>query len=135
MTLPVPTEAQEATVLVAYLRTRGLKFTHIGNETGHDPYSKRRAIRMKQQGTSKGFPDYMVLLPQDKTATLDGLVLFIELKRRKKSLSRVTPEQREWIDALNSVSPSVSAVIAYGADAAIEQIEAYMRKPRMATQS
>jgi hypothetical protein len=64
MNLPCPTEADEGKILVAYLRTRGFMFTHIPNETGHSPEAKRRAIRMKQQGTSKGFPDYVILLPQ-----------------------------------------------------------------------
>lgn len=39
-------------------------------------------------------------------------LLFIELKRQKKSLSKVSKEQKEWIKALNDIS-NVEAVVAY----------------------
>jgi len=47
---------------------------------------------MKQQGVSRGFPDYIVIVK--------GKLLFIELKRVKGS--RVSPEQLEWIAALEA---------------------------------
>lgn len=114
MSYPVPTEAEEGKILVAYLRTRQLRFTHIPNETGHDDYAKRRAIRMKQQGTSKGFPDYIVLLPQINA------ILAIELKRQKGSA--ITPEQKEWVAAFCEISNS-EGIIAKGAKDAIDFIE------------
>jgi hypothetical protein len=107
----VPLESEEGRTFVAYLRVKHIKFTHVGNETGHDPYSRRRAIRMKQQGTSKGFPDYLVL-------TNTGLIA-IELKRQKGSTT--SPEQREWIEALQAAG--TPAYIAKGAQAAIELVE------------
>ena len=107
----IPTEAQEAQVLVSYLRLKGYKFTHIPNETGSSQEARRRAVRMKQQGTSKGFPDYLII-------TKAGLIA-IELKRRKGS--RITPEQLEWLDALNT--SGTFAAIAHGAAEAIEIIE------------
>lgn len=112
MILPLPTEKQEALTLVAYLRVKGLKFTHIGNETGHTPEAKRRAISLKQQGTSRGFPDYCIIVGRS--------LVFIELKRQKGSATSL--EQHAWIDTLNEV-PNIEAVIAKGADAAIEFIE------------
>ena len=115
--LSVPTEAQEAKTLVAYLRLRGLLFTHTPNETGSDPSARRRAIRMKQQGTARGFPDYLVV-------TKSGLIA-IELKRAKKSLSRVSPEQAAWITALNAAG--TPAYVAYGADEAIAIVEKHQR--------
>jgi hypothetical protein len=114
----IPTEAQEAHTLVAYLRTRGYKFTHIPNETGGSLEAKRRAIRMKQQGTSKGFPDYLVIVPEV------GLVA-IELKRIKGS--KVSEEQKEWLNALNAC-PGITAVIAKGAEEAITVLESIRRK-------
>lgn len=107
----VPLEADEGKTLVAYLRVRGYKFTHIPNETGHDPYSRRRAIRMKQQGTSKGFPDYIVITRRGVKA--------IELKRVKGST--VTPEQREWVQALTDAG--LETRICKGAGEAIAFIE------------
>lgn len=114
MNLPVPTEAEEGKILVAYLRVKGLKFTHVPNETGHSPEAKRRAIRMKQQGTSKGFPDYIVLIP-----TRHALVA-VELKRKRGS--SVTPEQREWVAAFSAIN-GCEGIIAKGADDAIQFIE------------
>lgn len=60
--LPVPTEAQEAEALVAYLRLKGYKFFHVPNETGGSPEARRRAVRMKRQGVSPGAPDYFVIV-------------------------------------------------------------------------
>lgn len=110
----VPTEAEEGKVLVAYLRTRGLRFTHIPNETGHSLEARRSAVRMKAQGTSKGFPDYIVLLPQINA------ILAIELKRQKGST--ITPEQKEWVAAFCEISNS-EGIIAKGAKDAIDFIE------------
>lgn len=102
-----PTEAQEGAALVAYLRIRGHMFTHIPNETGGSPEARRRAIRMKQQGTSKGFPDYLII-------TKAGLVA-VELKRVKGS--KVSPEQIAWVKALGDCG--VTARICKGAEEAI----------------
>ena len=103
--LPCLTESQEGDLLVAWLRVKGLKHHHSPNETGHTPEMKRRAIRMKRQGTSKGFPDYTVVIPGTGLAC-------IELKRCKGSTT--SPEQLEWITSLNSV-PGVEARICKGA--------------------
>lgn len=117
MPLPVPTEKQEALTLVAYLRLKGLKFTHVGNETGHSPEARRRAISLKQQGTSRGFPDYCIIVGNS--------LIFIELKRRKGSAT--SPEQHAWIAALNEVG-NVQAFICKGADEAIAVVEKYLPK-------
>ena len=108
---PCPLEAQEGKTLVAYLRVRGYKFTHIPNETGHDPYSRRRAIRMKQQGTSSGFPDYIIVV--------GTRVIGIELKRIRGS--KITDEQRAWVKALTDAG--VETRICKGAGEAISFIE------------
>ena len=107
----VPTEAQEGSTLVAYLRIKNYKFTHIPNETGGSPEAIRRAIRMKQQGTSKGFPDYLVI-------TTAGLVA-IELKRTKGS--KTTTEQTDWLKAL--IEADIPAIVARGAEDAIKFLE------------
>jgi hypothetical protein len=111
MNPPVPTEADEARTLVAYLRLRGYFFHHSPNETGSSMEARRRAIRVKREGTSRGFPDYLVL-------TRRGPV-FIELKRLRGSV--VSPEQLEWIGALNGAG--IEAHIARGAEEAINIIE------------
>lgn len=116
--LPVPLESEEGDTLVAYLRTHGLKFHHSPNETGSSPEAKRRAVRMKRQGTSAGFPDYTIIV--------NGHLIFIELKRRKGSAT--SQEQHAWIAALNEVS-NVQGFIAKGADDAIAIIESYTKPP------
>jgi hypothetical protein len=122
-TLPVPTESQEGDILVAWLRIHQLPFTHIPNETGQSPEARRRAIRMKRQGTSKGFVDYIVVVP-----TVG--VLYIELKRRKKSLSRTSPEQVKWLEILEA-TPGAATCLAYGANEAIQFIESYLPKHKL----
>jgi predicted type IV restriction endonuclease len=66
---------------------------------------------MKREGTSVGFPDYMVIVG-------DRLV-FIELKRVKGSVT--SKEQTEWLRALSTTN--AHAIVAHGAKEAIEYIE------------
>ncbi len=115
--LPCPTESQEGDTLVAYLRLRGIKFTHVANETGGTLEAKRRAIRVKRQGVSKGFPDYVCIVG-------DNLIM-IELKRVRGSAT--SPEQKDWIAALNQVT-NVHAFICKGASVAIDIIEDCLKK-------
>lgn len=108
---PCPLESEEGTILVAYLRLKGYKFHHSPNETGSSPEAKRRAIRMKQQGTSPGFSDYLIIK--------DGKLYVIELKRLHGS--KTSPEQKEWLIAFNECG--IPAIIAYGAQSAIDYLE------------
>lgn len=103
----VPTEAQEGRTLVAYLRVKGYRFTHCANETGSGKSARFQGIRNKQQGVSKGFPDYLVWV--------NGKMIAIELKRIKGSVT--SPEQKDWIAFLQSVG--TPAAICKGAEAAI----------------
>lgn len=110
MTL-VPTEAQEAQTLVHYLRLSGHRFHHSPNETGSSMEARRRAVRMKREGTSPGFPDYLVIVNKK--------LVFIELKRVKGS--KVSIHQKEWIADL--LETGVVAAICYGAEEAIGLVE------------
>lgn len=110
----IPTEADEARTLVAWLRVKGIRFSHSPNETGHSMEARRRAIRMKQQGTSRGFPDYCVIVKSG--------VIFIELKRRVGG--RVSPEQQQWLDDLNQAG--VPAYVARGAEEAITLVSRHL---------
>lgn len=112
MKAPVPLEKDEGLILVAYLRTHGIRFHHSPNETGGTPEAKRRAIRMKQQGTSPGYPDYTILV--------NGSLLFVELKRQRGSTT--SPEQKAWVEAINEVD-NCQAFICKGAKEAIDIIE------------
>ncbi len=112
MTLPVPTEAEEARTLVAYLRVRGYAFHHSPNETGSSMEARRRAVRVKREGVSRGFPDYLIVV--------GNRLVFIELKRVKGSVT--SPEQLKWLAVLDMI-PGVTAAIARGAEQAINIIE------------
>jgi len=116
MIMPCPTESQEGEVLVAYLRAMNLKFTHTANESqsGHKN-AMIRGAKMKRQGVSRGFPDYTILV--------GGSIIFIELKRLRGSST--SPEQKDWIAALNEVA-NCQAFIAKGANAAITIVEQYL---------
>lgn len=68
-----------------------LKSTHIPNGAYMNIAT---AKRMERLGVKRGVPDHMIVDPKDNA------VLWVEMKRAKKSLSKVSPEQREWIEAL-----------------------------------
>ena len=109
--MKVPTEAQEASVLVHYLRIKGYKFHHSPNETGSSLEMRRRAVRVKREGTSKGFPDYLIIV--------NNKMIAVELKRVKGSVT--SKEQHQWIIDLNKAG--VPTIIAKGAQDAIDFIE------------
>lgn len=113
-------------MLVAWLRVQGLRFHHSPNETGHSLEARKRAVRVKREGTSKGFPDYIVLIPPDRSINGQGFTLYIELKRLKGSVT--SKEQVEWVEALRALdTASVDAFIAKGADQAIGIIRKHLK--------
>lgn len=118
--IPVPLEAEEARTLMDYMKARGLRFTHIRNETadvrGGVKIRNWRAVLDYQAGVSPGFPDFCVVLP--------GIgMLFIELKRIKGS--KTSEAQLEWITALNTV-PGSQAQVCRGAAEGIALIERFL---------
>lgn len=109
----IPTEYDEAMVLVEWLRLKGLRFCHINNEVYTSSWKQK--AKMKAQGTAKGFPDYLVIV-NDK-------LIAIELKRTKRSTTGA--EQKEWIEALNNAG--VEARVCKGAKEAIIFIEEFTK--------
>lgn len=100
-------ESLEQRILLVWLRARGLRHTHVANESA----SKMQRIKNARNGVSPGFPDLVVLLP--------GVTIAIELKR--KVGGRVSPAQAEWITALND--SGVPARVCRGAAEAIAFVE------------
>jgi len=74
------------------------------------------AKNLKRQGVKAGVPDLFLPLPNKK---YHGL--FVEMKYGK---NRPTPNQKEWIEYLNSVG--YLAVICYGAEQALDIIKKYI---------
>ena len=111
----IPLETVEQQILVNYLRFNNYIFTSIPNST----YTKsiKQKIRNKAEWLNPWLPDLLIILKTKK-------LLFIEMKRNSKSLSKISEKQKEWINNLNEIK-GVQAVIAYWAKEAIEMIEKY----------
>ena len=114
-----PLESEEAHTAMQYMQARGIKFTHVKNETGikdeRGKIKNFRALMDYQDGVSPGFPDFVIVLP--------GVGLLCpELKREQGN--EATPAQLEWIAALNTI-PGVEARVCKGAGKLIEFIEEF----------
>lgn len=80
---------------------------------------KIEAKRLKLEGVRAGVPDLMLAVPRDGKSGL-----FIEMKRAKKSLSKVSDAQKDWHKRLTFAGYAVA--VCYGADEAIKTIKAYL---------
>ena len=116
----IPTETQETIALANWLRAHNYIFTKNPNET----FTKFMNVKNKLEGVSAWVPDMMIILKR-------GSLLFIELKRQKKILkswklsssnSKISEEQKRWIESLNTVK-NVEAQVCYWAEEAIKLIE------------
>lgn len=111
-----------------HLKKLWLKHTHIGNEAGQAG-TKNIVIMMskkKAQGTSKGFPDYVILIPSGK----HNIMLLVELKKARGVMgglngSTIDEEQITWIQELTS-TVGVFAHICHGSDEAIDLVDEYI---------
>lgn len=112
----VPTEAEEQEELVAWGDAQGIVIVHIPNERKCTAYVAGQLLR---QGMRKGFPDNFIPI---RSRGWGGL--FIELKRRKKSLSRKSEEQKTWIERLRALG--YWAEFCYGAEEAVQVIRSYL---------
>lgn len=110
--MPCPTEAQEQKAFVHWLRLAGIKHFRVPNETFTRSW-KQKATN-KALGVSPGTPDMFVL-------TDTGLIA-IEMKRVRGSVT--SPEQKEWIAALNEAG--TPAYICKGADEAMARVLEHM---------
>lgn len=114
----VPLEEEEQRLLAAWLNAKGLVWAHIPNER---KATLRVLAELERQGLKKGFPDNFIAEPRKG---LHGL--FIELKRAKKSLSRVSKEQKQWVAELRN--KGYAACVCYGAQHAIRVISDYLEE-------
>jgi hypothetical protein len=121
---PVQWEDLECFALADYLRLRGFWFCHIANESG-----MRLPIgvitKRKRMGYGKGFPDYAVIVPGKEIGK--NTLLFIEMKATKDHRTSVSPEQKEWGQALNGCK-GIKSVVCYGFDEAQKEIEKLFNK-------
>ena len=103
-------EYDECLLLVEYLNIKQIKFTHVHNEMYTKSWNQK--MRAKKLGVSSGVPDYMMIV--------NGKMLFIEMKRKKKS--SLSENQKIWIEELNKLN-NVYAYVCYGFDEAKDVID------------
>ena len=119
-----PLEEIEQANFVDWLELQGLKLSAIPNSTYTTSWNQKR--KNYRQGLRAGLPDMIVLIAPEQSKDGEGYCLFIELKRLKGG--KVSPEQQEWLDALNQTP--VHAYLAQGCDAAIKIVEHYLQEPK-----
>ena len=112
-----PTEHLEQITLIAWYRRTYKNELLIAIPNGGKRHIKT-ALAMKQEGTSKGFPDLFLPVPSSKSHGL-----FIEMKRQKGGT--VSKEQKAWLEYLNSVG--YQATVCKGFLEAKEIIECYLK--------
>ena len=111
-----PTEHLEQVTLITWYRRTYKNELLIAIPNGGKRHIKT-AISMKQEGTSKGFPDLFLPVPTNQHHGL-----FIEMKRQKGGT--VSKDQKAWLEYLKSVG--YQAVICKGFLEAKEIIECYL---------
>lgn len=105
-------EHQEQRAFVEWLEMNNYKFSAIPNATYTKSFKQKQ--KNKLEGLRAGLPDLLVIV--------NDRLVFIEMKRCKKSLSTVSAKQAQWIKALNECK-EVGAYVCYGCDHAIKTIE------------
>lgn len=124
-----PLEDEEQAEVVKHLETNGVLFSAPAQSTWTKSWSQKN--KNNKVGVRKGLPDLQIFISSKLSVDGDNYLIFIEMKRAMKSLSKVEPEQQEWHDSINSIGiANVQAYICWGADEAIKTINHYLKKPQ-----
>lgn len=119
-----PLEEDEQAEFVIWLEAMGLKFSATAQSTYTESWNQKR--KNHKLGLRRGVPDLIVIIPAEKSADDKPYLLFVEMKRKRGGV--VSPEQRIWIDSINSIlADDVAAFVAKGADEAIEIVDSYLK--------
>ncbi len=114
----VPLEEVEQINLVKWLKLKRVLFHSVPNGNSMSSLNRNTArivgAKLKREGMVSGVSD-MVVFGKNK-------ILYIEMKRKKKSLSTVAKNQTEWKNKVNEY-PYAEAYICYGWVEAKEVIE------------
>lgn len=121
----VPKENWEAEEFAKWLKNKGYKFTHIGNESGQKG-TKNIIIMMarkKRMWVSPWFPDFEIILKRKSLGHIELKRQRVRLKNGKlwASPSKVSPEQLEWIKELDDID-NVSASMCFGWEEARDKV-------------
>ena len=112
-----PSESKEQQALVEWMTLRQIIFMAIPN--GGYKISGSEGARLQAEGLKKGVPDLFIVTPPPKRPDLRGV--FIEMKRIKGAGSRLSEDQKEWIEKLEANTFAV--LVGWGAMSAIEQMQ------------
>jgi len=124
MTNASPLETVEQITVVQWCELNGLKLTAIPNSTYTKSWNQKR--KNHAEGVRAGFPDLIVLVAPRQSKDKQGHMLCVEMKRQKGGV--VSEVQKEWHKALNGLSsPHIEAVVARGAQEAIEYIGSFLK--------
>ena len=119
-----PIEDFECIYFHNWLDERGIPHAHIPNESRSGRKDAViRARKLKSMGVSAGYWDYDVYIPVlDVDNNTGGYELIkIEMKRAKKSLSKVSDAQKKWGEIYDMTG--IENYICYGALAAEYLVE------------
>jgi len=135
-TKKIPTEDEESQIFSSWLTTIGLPHHHSANEAPQQKITGRRADgkpiwsrnwstlrRLKNMGVAKGFPDYLVVVPKDRSSSKKALMIAIEMKRLKGGVT--SPEQKVWLDLISQVN-DCEGFVCKGFDEAKKTIEQFI---------
>ena len=129
---PVPQEHVEDCVLKNWTDAKKIDLWKIPMETYTTSWNQKR--KNKDSGVRPGISDSLVFLPADRTKEKKAVLIFVEMKRRRKtkkngelgaSPSTVAPEQLEFLKSVCTVD-GVHGGIAYGSTEAIDFIETFL---------
>jgi len=102
-------EAYEQILVIEFLEKEKLKYSAIPMSTYTPSWMQK--MKNKVLGTRPGVPDLLVIVRDE--------LVFIEMKRVKGGV--VSPEQKEWVEALNKIN-NVSAHVCRGYEEAKDLI-------------
>ena len=123
-TVECPIEDVECQVFHNWLEINNIPHEHIPNESRsskRDAYIRGR--KLKSMGVSSGYWDYDVYIPVlDYDGKLGAYELIkIEMKRAKKSLSKVSEDQKRWGRVYDLAG--IRNFVCYGSEEAIKRVE------------
>jgi len=117
--LETPTEAQECKIFWKYINLNPILKKYMYHVPNGGFRNKIQALEFQRQGLRAGVSDYHLPYPCN-----NYLGLWLEMKRKKKNLSKLLTDQKEWL--LNMKELGYAVAIAYGADHAIEIVDQYL---------
>lgn len=135
-------EHNEAVSLANWLAWKNLEFWHLNQEMWTPSWNQKR--KQKLEGSKKGIPDYLIIIPAERSTNGRQLTLWLELKKPKKQLQRnsirgkkgdfvpdndATPEQLKFLEMINK-SQDTAGKVCYGFDESIEFVEKHIKSSK-----